>query len=263
MSCSIRRIASFGSSRIRNFAISTDSPDDRPAAGSSSSRTFGSLGKPQHDLELALLAVRQVADLDVLAVEEGGLLQQPMGLVVDVAIGRQEPPHHELRRPQAFDRQQHVVEHGEPREQAGDLKGARHAQRGAAMARPGRDVLRRTAAPVPSSTGKIPVIRLNSVVLPAPFGPMMALRSPGMIWKRDVAHGVQAAEALGQALAVRGPAVPASVRVVVAHAQCPSAVESGPGLGCASPGCARPVSCRTCRAGSRGCRPASSGTRPC
>ena len=27
----------------------------------------------------------------------------------------------------------------------------------------------------------MPVIRLNNVVLPAPFGPMMALRSPGMI----------------------------------------------------------------------------------
>src|SRR3954471_575793 len=33
----------------------------------------------------------------------------------------------------------------------------------------------------PALDGKIPVIRLNSVVLPAPFGPMMALRSPGMI----------------------------------------------------------------------------------
>ena len=35
----------------------------------------------------------------------------------------------------------------------------------------------------PDDDGKIPVIRLNSVVLPAPFGPMMALRSPGMILK--------------------------------------------------------------------------------
>src|ERR1043165_6429597 len=33
----------------------------------------------------------------------------------------------------------------------------------------------------PALDGKIPVIRLNSVVLPAPFGPMIALRSPGMI----------------------------------------------------------------------------------
>src|ERR1700722_11196961 len=33
----------------------------------------------------------------------------------------------------------------------------------------------------PDDAGRMPVIRLNSVVLPAPFGPMMALRSPGMI----------------------------------------------------------------------------------
>src|SRR5450759_932619 len=29
----------------------------------------------------------------------------------------------------------------------------------------------------------MPVITLNSVVLPAPFGPMIALRSPAMIWR--------------------------------------------------------------------------------
>ena len=46
MSCSISRIASLGSSFIRNLAISVDSPDDRPAAGSSSSRIFGSLARP-------------------------------------------------------------------------------------------------------------------------------------------------------------------------------------------------------------------------
>ena len=34
----------------------------------------------------------------------------------------------------------------------------------------------------PDDAGRMPVIRLNSVVLPAPFGPMMALRSPGMIF---------------------------------------------------------------------------------
>src|SRR5215472_15711632 len=33
----------------------------------------------------------------------------------------------------------------------------------------------------PDDAARMPVMRLNSVVLPAPFGPMMALRSPGMI----------------------------------------------------------------------------------
>src|SRR5262245_9726040 len=35
----------------------------------------------------------------------------------------------------------------------------------------------------PELAGNIPVIRLNRVVLPAPLGPMIALRSPGMILK--------------------------------------------------------------------------------
>ena len=95
-------------------------------------------GKPDHDLELALLAMRQVAHFNVLAVEEGGAFQEPMRLVVDLAIGRQEPPHHEFRREPAFDRQQHVVEHRQLRKQARDLKRARHAERGAAVARPAR-----------------------------------------------------------------------------------------------------------------------------
>ncbi len=33
----------------------------------------------------------------------------------------------------------------------------------------------------PEVTGYMPVMRLNSVVLPAPLGPIMALRSPGMM----------------------------------------------------------------------------------
>ena len=38
------------------------------------------------DLELALLAVRQIADLRILAVEEADLFEQVMGLVVDVFV---------------------------------------------------------------------------------------------------------------------------------------------------------------------------------
>src|ERR1700733_828230 len=46
----------------------------------------------------------------------------------------------------------------------------------------GHDVTSRpNSSTCPDVAGKIPLIRLNSVVLPAPFGPMIALRSPGMI----------------------------------------------------------------------------------
>ena len=74
---------------MRNLAISCDSPDDNPAAGSSSSRMLRVAGQPEHDLELALLAVRQVAHLGVAAIQERRLLEQLVGLVVDVAVGRQ------------------------------------------------------------------------------------------------------------------------------------------------------------------------------
>ena len=40
MSCSIKRIASLGSSFIKNLVISTDSPDDNPAAGLSSGESL-------------------------------------------------------------------------------------------------------------------------------------------------------------------------------------------------------------------------------
>ena len=70
MSCSIKRIASLGSRLFRNLAISVDSPEERPAAGSSSKKDFRIAGEAKHDFKLALLAVRQIANFGVLAVEE-------------------------------------------------------------------------------------------------------------------------------------------------------------------------------------------------
>ena len=43
-------------------------------------------GEAEHDLELPLFAVRQVADLGVLAVEEVRLFEQMMGLVVNIFV---------------------------------------------------------------------------------------------------------------------------------------------------------------------------------
>ena len=43
-------------------------------------------------------------------------------------------------------------------------------------------------------TGKSPQTRLKSVVLPAPFGPRIARRSPGRDVEVDVADGMEAAE---------------------------------------------------------------------
>ena len=43
-------------------------------------------------------------------------------------------------------------------------------------------------------------MRLNNVVLPAPFGPMISRRSPGITVKRDVLRRRQSAEALAEAV---------------------------------------------------------------
>ncbi len=64
-----------------------------------------------------------------------------MGFFVDLLVGGLESPHHEFGRAKAFDRQQHVVDNGEFRKQAGDLEGARHALGCALMALPLGNVL--------------------------------------------------------------------------------------------------------------------------
>ena len=50
---------------------------------------------------------------------------------------------------------------------------------------------------VPEVGGKNPLIRLKKVVLPAPFGPMIAHSSPFATLQRDVAHRHEIAEPLG------------------------------------------------------------------
>ena len=53
---------------------------------------------------------------------------------------------------------------------------------------------------VPPSGVSWPLIRLNSVVLPAPLGPMMDRISPSCERQADAGDGVDAAEAAGDAL---------------------------------------------------------------
>jgi hypothetical protein len=52
----------------------------------------------------------------------------------------------------------------------------------------------------PELGGKSPQIRLNSVVLPAPFGPSTARRSPAATGERDVAHRGERPEAAPDAM---------------------------------------------------------------
>ena len=71
-----------------------------------------------------------------------------------------------------------VLEHRHAREDRGDLEAARQAQPVDLVRRQAGRSTGRSAAIVPEVTESAPLIRLNSVVLPAPLGPIMAWRSP-------------------------------------------------------------------------------------
>ena len=180
---------------------------------------LGVAGETEHDLELPLLAVREVADLGVLAVQERRLFQQVMRLVVDVAIRGEESPHHELRRAHALDRQQHVVEDRQPREQAGDLEGACHPERGAPVARPAGDVLAEQEH-LSGRGGKDSGDQIEQRGLAGAVRSDDGLAVARHDLERDVAHGVQAAEALRQTLELQN-GVTVRARVPV-HACFPS-----------------------------------------
>ena len=97
-------------------------------------------------------------------------------------LARRAPRRAQQRRQHALARlvravEQQVVEHGEPRQAARDLEGAHQARRGdlvgpqPAMSRPSSKMR-------PPSGGTTPVMQLNSVVLPAPFGPISPVMRP-------------------------------------------------------------------------------------
>ena len=75
---------------------------------------------------------------------------------------------------------QHVVEHAQVAEHAAVLERAREAERRELLGRKAGDVATRRRSRVPASGASSPVTRLNTVVLPAPFGPMMLTSSPSL-----------------------------------------------------------------------------------
>ncbi len=222
---------------------------------------FRIAGESEHDLELALLAMRQVAHLGVLAVEEARLLEQLMGLVVHVPIRGHEPPHDELRRAQTLDTEDHVVEHGQLRKQAGDLEGARHAERGAAVARPIGDVLAEQQH-FAGGHGKDAGDEVEQRGLARAVGADDRFAVTRHHAQADVARGLQAAEALRQGSELEDGYV-AAVRLSLHAHYAKSRMEtegSGPPAW-RGPEVSSPI-CNTCTAGSRGYTPAASGTLP-
>ena len=169
--------------------------------------------------------MREVAHVGVLAVQERGLPQQRVRLVVDVAIRGQEAPHHELRLAQAVDREQHVVEHREPWKQMGDLERPCHSERGTPMAGPGGDVLPEQQH-LPRRGREDPGDQVEQRRLAGAVGTDDRLAFAGHDRKRDAAHGAQPAKALRQVseLEYRPAAIAAPVAAHAASSRlaCPA-----------------------------------------
>src|SRR6266446_6047849 len=97
-------------------------------------------GERQDQLELPLLAVGEVARRHVAPVAEAPLVEELLSAPHDVGIGRRRPVQREARAIGALDGEQHVVEHGELREERRDLEGPAEAQARAAKRLKARDV---------------------------------------------------------------------------------------------------------------------------
>ena len=103
-----------------------------------------------------------------------------------------------IAQPRAVGTDHHVVEQRQAREAAHDLEGAADAEpRDAVQLQSDQRVPSSVA--VPALAGSTPFSTLNSVVLPAPFGPMMPRMVPARHLEAHVVHGLQAAECLGRA----------------------------------------------------------------
>ena len=157
------------------------------------------------DLQHPLVAVRQAAGDVVLAPAEADEADDLMRALAPArrcagatpAVSSSPAQKPELRVHVQPD--QHVAQHGESRGTAATCWNVRTRPRRTrscigtpVMSAPSK----RTR---PAVGGSVPVIRLNSVVLPAPFGPIRPRISPGLDRQRDVVDGDQPAEPARQA----------------------------------------------------------------
>ena len=155
-----------------------DSSGPMPAIGSSSSSMRGPRRQRHGDLELAVLAVAQVGDDRIGAVGEADAGERGARGLAQLGLAARVAPEAEGVAGMRLHGERHVVERREVEEQRGDLERAREPQRRCA-ARPAARVMSRPSKRMRPASGAIsPVSWPISVVLPAPFGPMMACSSP-------------------------------------------------------------------------------------
>ena len=178
MSCSIRISVTSGGSAEQELGEALALAPREAGRGLVEHHQPG-LDRARHpDLELALLAVREIAD------ERVRLGAEPRPARPPRRARSRSPASPRLRNtPEAAavvpdEREEDVVDDGETGKEARLLVRPREPERSGAT-RAGRFVTSwPTTSIVPAVGGKSPATRLKSVVLPAPFGPRIARRSP-------------------------------------------------------------------------------------
>ncbi len=183
--------------------MSWDSAGDSPAVGSSRSSTRGRPARARAISSWRCSPWDRLSTTVAARSLEADGSQRRTGAVGESGKAAERAEHRELVRRQRLGGEQAVVEHGEAREEIGDLKRPGEAESGAAMRREPGDVAAEEVN-APPLAGSSPAIRLNSVVLPAPLGPMRARRSPGRTASFTRVDGAEAAEGLRDPLESEG-----------------------------------------------------------
>ena len=153
--------------------------------------------RQQHaDLEPLLLAVRQVGGERLRAVREPDRCRGSRRCASRLGAGVPRRTACRRRRAVAVEREQQVVRDGVALEHGRLLELAADAEVGDRRLVERGEVVRAAANSTSPSSGRVlPVMTSIMVVLPAPFGPMMARISPGSIDERKIVERPEAVEA--------------------------------------------------------------------
>ena len=158
-----------------------------PAAGSSSRRRRGAGSERPRDLDPPLVAIGKAARqlvgemIDAAKADRASAVAERRECSVGAGDGRAEGESRQaLPSAAQIGPDQYILDHGDCREEADELETSARCR----ARRSGAASARQIGVPVeldrcPRPAARLPLIRLNSVLLPAPFGPMTAkMRAP-------------------------------------------------------------------------------------
>ena len=169
------------------------SAGDRPAVGSSRRMQPRRAGEGERDLELALLAMGEVPHRRVALGREAHRLQHGERALGDLRVAAHGPVHVVLHGRQRLRGEQAVVQHGQAREQVGDLVRAREPERGPPVRRQPRHVAAEERDG-PRARALLAADEAEERGLPRPVGADDGAALPRPHRQRDAVHRAEAAE---------------------------------------------------------------------